>query len=53
MLTIKECRAILKQDAEGLTDEEVIEIRDWLSMLSNMVIEVIEQSQSKNENNTC
>ena len=38
MLTVKECREILDQDAEGLTDDEVIKIRDWLSTMADIAI---------------
>lgn len=51
MLTVKECREILEQDAEGLTDEEVIQIRDWLSMMADIAIESVEKSRAKKENN--
>jgi hypothetical protein len=50
MLTVKECREILEQDAEGLTDEEVIQIRDWLSMMADIAIESVDKSRAKKEN---
>ena len=50
MLTVKECREILEQDAEGLTDEEVIQIRDWLSMMADIAIESVEKSRAEKEN---
>jgi hypothetical protein len=50
MLTVKECREILEQDAEGLTDEEVIQIRDWLSMMADIDIESVEKSRAEKEN---
>ena len=49
MLTLKECREILEQDAEGLTDEEVIQIRDWLSMMADIAIELVEKSRAEKE----
>ena len=49
MLTVKECREILDQDAEGLTDDEVIKIRDWLSTMADITIELEEKSGSVNE----
>ena len=49
MLTVKECREILEQDAEGLTDEEVIQIRDWLSMMADIAIESVEKSRAEKE----
>lgn len=50
MLTVKECREILKQDAEGLTDEEVIQIREWLSMMADFAIDIVERSRAEKEN---
>ena len=50
MLTVKECREILKQDAEGLTDEEIIQIREWLSMMADFAIEIVERSRAEKEN---
>ena len=50
MLTEKECKEILEQDAEGLTDEEVIQIRDWLSMMEDIAIESVEKSRAEKEN---
>jgi hypothetical protein len=50
MLTIKECREILKQDAEGLTDEEIIQIREWLSMMADCAIEILERLHSEEGN---
>lgn len=50
MLTVKECREILEQDAEGLTDEEVIQIRDWLSMMVDIAIESVEKSRAEKQN---
>jgi hypothetical protein len=39
MLTINECRKILGNEAIGLTDEEIILIREWLSIMADIVIE--------------
>ena len=50
MLTVKECREILEQDAEGLTEEELIQIRDWLSMMADIAIESVEKSRAEKEN---
>jgi hypothetical protein len=46
MLTVKECREILEKEADGLTDEEVIQIREWLSMMADIVIESVEKSHT-------
>jgi len=48
MLTIKECRDILNDDAKELNDEQIIEIRDWLSMMADIIIEQVEIGNLKN-----
>lgn len=48
MLTIKECRDILNDDAKELNDEQIIEIRDWLSMMADIIIEQVEIDNLKN-----
>ncbi len=50
MLTIKECKEILKEDALELNDAEIIEIRDWLYMMADITIESIEKSRSNQQN---
>ena len=50
MLTIKECRDILKEEALELTDAEIIEIRDWLSMMADITLESIEKLSTNHEN---
>ena len=45
MLTIKECREILDNEATGLTDEEIIQIREWLSNMADILIESSEQEK--------
>jgi hypothetical protein len=47
MLTIKECREILKEDAQELTDEQIIEVREWLSMMADIIIEQVESDYLK------
>lgn len=42
-MTIKEARAILDQDAVGLTDSEVQEIIDWLNNFADIAIDSIER----------
>jgi hypothetical protein len=48
MLTVKQCREILEDEAEGLTDEEIVLIRDWLSGLADIAIESMEKNDSSN-----
>jgi hypothetical protein len=49
MLSIKTCREILGEDATSLTDEEIIQIREFLSSYADIVLEQIE---TKGINNT-
>jgi len=42
MLTIKDCREILQDDAKELNDEKIIQIREWLSMMGDIIIEQVE-----------
>ena len=50
MLTIKECREILKLDENELSDQHIIEIRDWLMMMADIVLEQVEKEYLKNKN---
>jgi len=49
MLTIKECKEILNNEAEGLTEDDIIEIREWLSNMADVLIESMENSQAENK----
>lgn len=42
MLTIKECREILQDDAKELNDEQIIQVREWLTMMADIIIEQVE-----------
>ena len=44
MLTVKQCNEILENEAEGLTDDDVIQIREWLSNMADLLIESIEST---------
>jgi predicted house-cleaning noncanonical NTP pyrophosphatase (MazG superfamily) len=39
MLTLKQCKEILSEEAKGLTDNEILEMRDWLSVFAELIIE--------------
>jgi hypothetical protein len=39
MLTLKQCKEILSDEAKGLTDNEILEMRDWLSVFAELIIE--------------
>lgn len=49
MLTIKECTEILNNEAEGLTEDDIIQIREWLSNMADVLIESMENSQAENK----
>jgi hypothetical protein len=49
MLTIKECKEILNNEAEGLTEDDIIQIREWLSNMADVLIESMENSQAENK----
>jgi hypothetical protein len=46
MLTINECKNILGTEANGLTDDDIIQIREWFSILADIAIDTL-------ENNNC
>ena len=45
MLTVKECRKLLNEETEDLTDKEIIEIREWLSNMADILIESLEKPE--------
>ncbi len=49
MLTLNQCRAILKADKYKLTDEQVIQIRDFLYHLADIAIDGLNSDANKIE----
>lgn len=47
MLTIYQCREILKEKASCLTDGEVLALRDSLYGIINLIFDHLEKRQSK------
>lgn len=45
MLSVKECREILKADANELTDEQIKQVRDFLNHLADIAIDALEKEQ--------
>ena len=39
LINLSECRKILREDGEKLTDEEIVQLRDYLSLLAEIAIE--------------
>jgi hypothetical protein len=53
MLTLKQCKELLGKEAKELTDQEIIEMRNWLSDFAEIIMdcEVSElfENYSKNQ----
>lgn len=47
MLTIKQCKEILKEEAKKLTDEEIEKMRNWLYEFADIVIDSYQSSHKK------
>jgi hypothetical protein len=45
MLTLKQCKEILADEAKKLTDQEITEMRDWLSVLAEVIIQSVESNK--------
>ncbi len=45
MISIKQAREILENDAEGLTDAEVQAVIDWLDKMADIAIEAVEKTE--------
>jgi hypothetical protein len=45
MLTLKQCKEILADEAKKLTDREITEMRDWLSVLAEVIIQSVESNK--------
>ena len=48
MLTLKQCRKLLDADSRGLTDDEVIKIRNWTDKLADSAIKIVMKSENEN-----
>ena len=47
MLTIEQCKKLLSQNGIEYTDEETIQIRDWLYHIADIAIDAYTQSELK------
>lgn len=47
MLTINECRTLLKSDTTELSDEEIKRIRDWIYHMADIVIDAWDMEEAK------
>lgn len=48
-LSLNECKKILNTDGLFYTDEEVIELRDWLYHMADIVFETMDREESKRQ----
>lgn len=48
-MTIEEARATFADNAVGLTDTEIQEIIDWLKMMADITLEIIDKEEAKNK----
>ena len=48
-MTIAEARETLADDAVVLTDKEIQEIIDWLNMMADITLEIIDKEEAKNK----
>lgn len=44
MLTLNECKKILLKDGETFTDEEIIEIRNWVDTMVDIALSIVEKN---------
>jgi hypothetical protein len=47
MLTVNECKQILGTDADGVTEDDIIQIREWLSILADIAIDSMEKNDAE------
>ena len=50
MINLSECRKILREDGEKLTDDEIVKLRDYLNLLAEIAIESYD---NKKQNEAC
>ncbi len=48
-LSLLECKKILNVDGIFYTDEEIIELRDWLYHLSEIVLDEIDREENEKQ----
>jgi hypothetical protein len=51
MLTVKQCRKILAEEANDLTDQEIMEMRDWLTIFAEIIKDTIDFTTLEENNN--
>ena len=50
MLTVTQCRKILGNMANDWSDETVLEVRDWLSTLAELILQVDQKHKKMKKN---
>ena len=53
MLTVTQCRKILGNMANDWSDETVLEVRDWLSTLAELILQVDQKTQENENESDC
>jgi hypothetical protein len=53
MLTVTQCRKILGNMANDWSDETVLEVRDWLSTLAELILQVDQKTQENEKESNC
>lgn len=49
MLTLEQCKKILAEEASGLTNEQIMEMRNWLSIFAEIIVSSIDFSLPNDE----
>ncbi len=50
MLSLNECRKILSKDDKIYTDEEIIEIRNWVNNMADIALTIVDKNGIDNLN---
>ena len=50
-ISLTECKKILNKNGNRYTDNEIIEIRNWLYFISEITLEVLEAKQEREKTN--
>jgi len=53
LITLEKCKEILKDTANGLTDEQILEIRSFLSSIADVAIKTYINDSTNNLNEGC
>ena len=51
-LSLSACKRILNTDGVFYTDDEIVELRDWLYHMADIVFDTLDREEDKNSNLT-